>query len=211
MKTLFSHSFYNGVYVLTYVPYGYTDDESTLIAITCQQYQTYIPKTVLINHNWSDNYVISICVLCVIELCVYITDHLQFPVAICHTGTQIAIDDFKTDSTETLLQPIYKTNRINQHLLIEGAMGNQLWLGLICVLPLQLRRCIWYRDCAIKRPDPWWRHQMETFSALLALCEGNSPVTGEFPSHRPATRSLDVLFDLRLNKRLSKPSRRRWF
>ena len=30
--------------------------------------------------------------------------------------------------------------------------------------------------------DPWWRHQMETFSALLALCEGNSPVTGEFPS-----------------------------
>ena len=26
---------------------------------------------------------------------------------------------------------------------------------------------------------PWWRHQMETFSALLALCAGNSPVTGE--------------------------------
>ena len=30
----------------------------------------------------------------------------------------------------------------------------------------------------------WWRHQMETFSALLALCEGNSPVTGEFPPHK---------------------------
>ena len=27
----------------------------------------------------------------------------------------------------------------------------------------------------------WWRHQMETFSALLALCAGNSPDTGEFP------------------------------
>ena len=27
----------------------------------------------------------------------------------------------------------------------------------------------------------WWRHQMETFSALLALCAGNSPVIGEFP------------------------------
>ena len=27
----------------------------------------------------------------------------------------------------------------------------------------------------------WWRHQMETFSTLLALCEGNSPTTGEFP------------------------------
>ena len=47
----------------------------------------------------------------------------------------------------------------------------------------------------------WWRHQMETFSALLALCAGNSPVTGEFTSQRPVTRSLDAFFDLRLNKR----------
>ena len=27
----------------------------------------------------------------------------------------------------------------------------------------------------------WWRHQMETYSMLLALCEGNSPVTGKLP------------------------------
>ena len=32
------------------------------------------------------------------------------------------------------------------------------------------------------RALPWRRHQMETFSALLGLCAGNSPVTGEFPS-----------------------------
>ena len=38
----------------------------------------------------------------------------------------------------------------------------------------------------------WWRHQTETFSALLALCAGNSPVTGEFPSQRSVTRSFDV-------------------
>ena len=50
----------------------------------------------------------------------------------------------------------------------------------------------------------WWRHQMETFSALLALCAGNSPVPGEFHAQRPVTRSFDVTFDLRLNKRLSK-------
>ena len=56
---------------------------------------------------------------------------------------------------------------------------------------------------------PWWRHPMETFSALLALCD--SPSSGEFPSKRPMTRSFDVFFDLRLNKRLSKQSRRRWF
>ena len=46
----------------------------------------------------------------------------------------------------------------------------------------------------------WWHHQMETFSALLALCAGNSPVTGEFPTQRPVTRSFDVFFDLRVNK-----------
>ena len=45
---------------------------------------------------------------------------------------------------------------------------------------------------------------METFSALLALCAGNSPVTGELPTQRPVTRSFNVFFDLRLNKRLSK-------
>ena len=45
---------------------------------------------------------------------------------------------------------------------------------------------------------------METFSALLAICAGNSPLTGEFPTQRPVTRSFDVFFDLHLNKRLSK-------
>ena len=47
---------------------------------------------------------------------------------------------------------------------------------------------------------------METFSALLAICAGNSRVTSEFPSQRPVTRSFDVFFDLRLNKQLSEQS-----
>ena len=34
---------------------------------------------------------------------------------------------------------------------------------------------------------------METFFALLAICARNSPVTGEFPSQRPVTRSFDVV------------------
>ena len=58
---------------------------------------------------------------------------------------------------------------------------------------------------------PWWRHQMEKFSALLAICAGNSPVPGEFPTQRPVTRSFDVFFDLRLNKRLSKQWWGWWF
>ena len=52
---------------------------------------------------------------------------------------------------------------------------------------------------------------METFSALLAIGAGNSPVTGEFLAQRPVTRSFDVLFDLRLNGRLSKQSWGWWF
>ena len=57
----------------------------------------------------------------------------------------------------------------------------------------------------------WWRHQMETFSALQASFAGNPPFTGEFPSQRPVTRIFDVFFDLRLNKRMSKQSKRSWF
>ena len=45
--------------------------------------------------------------------------------------------------------------------------------------------CLWpyynniYNFCAVFQ---WWRHQTETSSALLAICAGNSPVTGEFPA-----------------------------
>ena len=60
--------------------------------------------------------------------------------------------------------------------------------------------CIWHRRWC-------WRHQMETFSALLAFC----PVTVEFPSQRPVMRSFDVFFDLCLNKRLSKQPWGWWF
>ena len=52
---------------------------------------------------------------------------------------------------------------------------------------------------------------METFSALLAICTGNSPVPGEFPTQRPVTRGFEVFFDLRLNKPLSKQSWGWWF
>ena len=57
----------------------------------------------------------------------------------------------------------------------------------------------------------WWRHRMETFSALLAICAGNSPVTSEFPVQRPVTQSFDIFFDLHLNKGLSKQSWGWWF
>ena len=51
------------------------------------------------------------------------------------------------------------------------------------IVSLQLMTC-----CS--STDSWWRHQTERFSALLALCAGNSPVTGEFPEQMPVTQSL---------------------
>ena len=42
-----------------------------------------------------------------------------------------------------------------------------------------------------KNNPSWLHHQMETLSGLLAICAGNSQVTGEFPTQRPATRSFD--------------------
>ena len=43
--------------------------------------------------------------------------------------------------------------------------------------------------------EAWWRHQMETLSALLVICAGNS---GEFSAQRPVTRSFGVFFDLQV-------------
>ena len=89
--------------------------------------------------------------------------------------------------------------------------------SVIIVLTVSLPRCSmerqqtlgveWCPRCCQVNQWSWWRHQMEAFSALLALCVGNSSVPGEFPTQRPVTRSFDVAFDLHLNIRLSKQSR----
>ena len=52
-----------------------------------------------------------------------------------------------------------------------------------------------------------WKH----FPTLLAICAGNTPVTGEFPTQRPVRRDFDVFFDLRMNERLSKHWWGWWF
>ena len=44
-----------------------------------------------------------------------------------------------------------------------------------------------------------WKH----FPRHLTLCAGNSPVTAEFPTQRPVTRSLGVFFQMCLNKRVN--------
>ena len=57
----------------------------------------------------------------------------------------------------------------------------------------------------------WWRHQMGTFSALLALYAGNLLVPGQFSAQRSVTRGFDIFFDPCLNKQLSKQSWGWWF
>ena len=52
---------------------------------------------------------------------------------------------------------------------------------------------------------------METFSALLTLCVGNSPVPGEFPHKGQWGGALMFLWINALNKRLSKQSWGWWF
>ena len=101
-----------------------------------------------------------------------------------------------------------------------GSWQTSLAQVLICITheaPIPAFICIyeclvyWRLYPSLNLGRSWWRHQMETFSALLALCAGYSPVSGEFPSERPVTRSFDVFFDLRLNKRLSEQSWGWWF
>ena len=45
---------------------------------------------------------------------------------------------------------------------------------------------------------------METVSALVAVCEGDPPVTGGFPSQRAISAGFDIFFGVSLNKLLNK-------
>ena len=65
-------------------------------------------------------------------------------------------------------------------------------------------KCYRYLSMVTAANDRDHHDVIETFSALLAMCAGNSPAIGDFPAQRPVKRSFDVFFDLRLNKRLRK-------
>ena len=62
---------------------------------------------------------------------------------------------------------------------------------LVWAPPVRLKMCAkWSEQCT--RIHPWWRHQMETFPALLAHRVGNPPVTVDSPYKWPVTRNFDV-------------------
>ena len=106
-----------------------------------------------------------------------------------HYPTSFFFQPWKTNRLQCmwieipLLEPraCFNVNTIFQCI---GISSRKSWNRLIFIMgiPVLTRRHLWLK--------PWWRHQMETFSALLTLCAGNSPVSGEFPAQRPVTRSL---------------------
>ena len=63
----------------------------------------------------------------------------------------------------------------------------------------------------------WWLHPIRTFSALLAICAGNSPVNGEFTGQRGIPRTKASVAELWCflcsapDKRLCKQSWGWWF
>ena len=69
-----------------------------------------------------------------------------------------------------------------------------IWIKMITSGVSRLFSSQFRHQHSIRNNITWWRHQMETLSALLAICVGNSPITGEFPGQRPVTRSFDIFF-----------------
>ena len=83
----------------------------------------------------------------------------------------------------------------SQSMLIKAVLRTSSISHKICTrlgCPLLCGGCIVSSYQIHRRNLPFWRHQVETFSALLPFCKGIPPVTGVFPSQRPATPSFDV-------------------
>ena len=69
----------------------------------------------------------------------------------------------------------------------------------------------WNFRCVILRIDSMMTSSNENIFRVTGPLCGEFTGPGEFPTQRPVTRSFDVFFDLRLNKRLSKQTWGWWF
>ena len=119
-------------------------------------------------------------------------------------GSQGLSQNIKQDASlhEVLTERGRQEEKSTQLITVNGQASDSILLSNLSQHPKR-------EDVGMK--STWWRHQMETFSALLAICAGNSPVLSEFLAQKPVTRSFGVFFDPRLNKRLSKQWWGRWF
>ena len=93
---------------------------------------------------------------------------------------------------------------MSQYLWYRNVLYNEIMI--ICLIKPQ-NDIVINETCSTLHDDVFkWKH----FPRYWPFA-GNSPVTGEFRAQRPVTRSVDVFFDLRLNKHLSKQSWSWWF
>ena len=129
----------------------------------------------------------------------------NFPVPIFQTYPRIAkYETFDWSKTIKILL-LMRIERLTEAFALNQTIPIRCWPSF-AVLVDYIRRFI-----LIPILITWWRHQMEIFSALLALYARNSPVPAEFPAQRRVTPSFEVFFNLRLNKRLRKQSWGWWF
>ena len=89
------------------------------------------------------------------------------------------------------------------------------WRWYFCNFIIVIARCVndWILELFFKFPCivriyAWFfmhcrNHHSDSHAnhVIMAICAGNSPVLGEFPTQRPVTRSFETFFDLRPNKR----------
>ena len=69
------------------------------------------------------------------------------------------------------------------------------WVKLTKYTPTASSLLHWHRGNHRIPQCPWWRYQMETFSVLLAICAGNSPVTPVNSPHKGQWRRA-LMFSL---------------
>ena len=134
-----------------------------------------------------------------ISTCHHILEYISFQNSVCNIALWVYGCDFTVPVLRLWLW--YALHWMQRKLYIS--------LQPISVLPISVMP-IYVISIYVIRIS-WWRHQLETFSALLTVCAKNSPVTGEFPSQRPVTLSFDVFLDRHPNKRLCKQSWSWWF
>ena len=126
------------------------------------------------------------------------------------------IDVLKNDIKSKYIFIFPQPNSVWQEFVNNGnplsAKPDQMRLhDLTCEMTSDSWRYVGPNNNTWSMAESWWLHQMEILSALLRICAGNSPITGEFTVQRPVTRSFDVFFYLRLNKRSNKQSWGWWF
>ena len=96
----------------------------------------------------------------------------------------------------------FTMNRFSRNILCLWCSSYQNYAHVCLMKFLVVDHCSIEHDEVIK---------CKYFPRYWSFVRGNSPVTGEFPTQRPVTRSFDVFFDLCLNQRLSKQSWGWWF